>query len=319
MGKIIDISHHQTVVDWKKVKQDVDLVIIRIQYGTTVIDRKKDEFITACKKHGIPFGLYAYGRFTSVADAKVEAKNFIKRGDKEALFWVLDTEDDTVLSCGTKNVAAASQAFINVLEDAGLKTGFYVANHRISSYGLSAVKADFRWIPRYSGTSQLGKKPTHSCDLWQFTETGRVNGISGNVDLNVLNGSKNLDWFLDDSKSTKPATKPVAKPVAAKPASTASVYVVKSGDSLSTIAAKHNTTVAKLVSLNGIKDKNVIRIGQILKTKAASTTVQTYTVKSGDTLGAIATKHKTTVAKLQKLNNIKDVNKISVGQKIKVK
>lgn len=327
MSKIVDVSHHQGIIDFKKLKNDAALVIIRVQYGTTTIDKKKDYNIAQCKNYGIPFGLYAYGLFTDVEDAKVEAKNFLKRGDNESKFWVLDTEDDTISACGTKNVAAASQAFIDVLKDAGKKTGFYVANHRVGSYGLSNVKADFRWIPRYSGTSQAGLKPVYSCDLWQYTDKGKVDGVTGNVDLSVLNGSKTLSWFIGSgtTKVSEPNKKrAVKKANTKKSTSAATKHTVKSGDTLSKIAAKYNVSVAALQKINNIKDKNKIYIGQVLKLKVNSTvkktvSVTTHTVKKGETLSGIALKYKTTVLVLQKLNNIKNKNKIYVGQKIKLR
>ena len=99
--------------------------------------------------------------------------------------------------------------------------------------------------------------------------------------------------------------------------SNATTYTVKSGDTLSAIAVKYNTTVAKLQSLNNIKDANKISIGQVLQLTAQVAT--TYTVKKGDTLSAIAVKYNTTVAKLQSLNNIKDANKISIGKVLKLR
>ena len=98
---------------------------------------------------------------------------------------------------------------------------------------------------------------------------------------------------------------------------TGNTYTVKSGDTLSEIAKKFNTTVANLQTLNNIKDPNKISVGQVLKLSANSTS-NTYTVKSRDTLFEIAKKFNTSVAKLQALNNIKDPNKISVGQVLKL-
>lgn len=114
----------------------------------------------------------------------------------------------------------------------------------------------------------------------------------------------------------------------------ATTYTVKSGDTLSEIADKYKTTVASLVSLNGIKDANKIYPGQVLKLKASASTpssssskpststststAKTYTVKNGDTLSDIAVKYKTTVEKLVSLNGIKDKNKIYPGQVLKL-
>lgn len=91
-------------------------------------------------------------------------------------------------------------------------------------------------------------------------------------------------------------------------------YTVRAGDTLSQIAVKYNTTVAVLVELNDIADKNIIYTGQVLKIPG-----DTYTVKAGDTLSAIAERYGTTVAKLVSLNNIKDKNLIYVGDVIKLR
>jgi len=109
---------------------------------------------------------------------------------------VLDVEDDTLASCGPEKLAEASQAFINTCRKAGWKVGLYVAHHMYNQYKLQSVKADFIWIPRYGtndGKPQI--KPDYSCDLWQYTDNGYLDGV-GKVDLNLVNGNKDLDWFL---------------------------------------------------------------------------------------------------------------------------
>jgi len=105
-----------------------------------------------------------------------------------------------------------------------------------------------------------------------------------------------------------------------KPTSSDGTYTVKSGDTLSGIAEKFNTTVDKLASLNGIKNKNLIRVGQKLKVSGSvsTTSSKTYTVKSGDTLSEIAQNHGTTVKQLQNANDIKNANLIRVGQKLTI-
>ncbi|KAH0795471.1 LysM peptidoglycan-binding domain-containing protein [Histomonas meleagridis] len=103
----------------------------------------------------------------------------------------------------------------------------------------------------------------------------------------------------------------------------ASTYTVKSGDTLSGIAKKFGVTVSQLCSWNGIKDANKIYVGQVLKVSASSGggssgSYTTYTVKSGDTLSAIAARYGTTVSAICSLNGIKNANKIYVGQKLKI-
>lgn len=94
-------------------------------------------------------------------------------------------------------------------------------------------------------------------------------------------------------------------------------YIVKSGDTLYAIANKHNTTVDKIKSLNNLTS-NTLSIGQVLKIPSQSNTSNnTYTVKSGDTLYAIANKYNTTVDELKKLNNLTS-NTLSIGQTLKI-
>ena len=110
---------------------------------------------------------------------------------------------------------------------------------------------------------------------------------------------------------------PVAKLVVAAKVSS-KTYTVKSGDNLSTIAAKNGTTTKALQDLNSIKDANKINVGQVIKLSGTvASKGGTYTVKSGDTLSGIAQKVGSTTKKLQDKNGIKNANKINVGQKIK--
>ena len=119
-------------------------------------------------------------------------------------------------------------------------------------------------------------------------------------------------------------------------------YTVKSGDTLSGIASKYNTTARTIASKNNIKNMNLINVGQKLivgtttktvtvpvsartrhtnttsKTSTATktTTNVTYTVKSGDTLSGIASNYNTTARAIASKNHIKNMNLIGVGQKL---
>lgn len=109
-------------------------------------------------------------------------------------------------------------------------------------------------------------------------------------------------------------------------------YTVKSGDTLSGIASQYNTTVNQIVSLNQLSNPNLIYVGQVLKLKnsqttnlsssssssTAATTADTYTVKAGDTLSAIASRYSTSSSTLASLNSLSNPNLIYVGQVLKV-
>lgn len=115
-----------------------------------------------------------------------------------------------------------------------------------------------------------------------------------------------------DRVTSKPA-KPAPKPNTTAPQG--STYVVRSGDTLSEIAAKFGVTVDNLASWNNIANKNLINVGQVLTVKEGTST---YTVKSGDTLSGIASRFGTTVDALVSLNGIENPNLINIGQRIKV-
>lgn len=101
-------------------------------------------------------------------------------------------------------------------------------------------------------------------------------------------------------------------------ASSATVYTVKSGDTLSGIASKYGTTYQNLASINGISDPDKIYPGQKIKISGGGGATY-YTVKSGDTLSGIAKKYGTTYQNLAKINGIQNPNVIYPGQKIRVR
>ena len=107
-------------------------------------------------------------------------------------------------------------------------------------------------------------------------------------------------------------------------------YTVKSGDTVSAIAAKHGVSTSKVLSLNRLSNASIIYPGQVLvisgaaKSTAAAPTASTataaasYTVKSGDTLSGIASKHKVSLGSIFSLNGLNGSSVIYPGQKIKV-
>ena len=107
--------------------------------------------------------------------------------------------------------------------------------------------------------------------------------------------------------------------------SSSTIYTVKSGDTLSEIAAKYGTTTSALASANGISNPNKIYVGQKIKISGGSvssgggSSKQYYTIKSGDTLSGISAKFGTSVSTLCSWNGIANANKIYAGQKIRVK
>src|SRR5699024_1717363 len=191
------------------------------------------------------------------------------------------------------------------------------------------------WDPKYySGTWLENAKNYKEATAW--LEGRYATDPAYASKLNNLIATYNLTRF--DSELVGGATPPTDEDKNEKPStgdkdvtpSTGSTYTVKSGDTLTHIAAKYKTSVSELKKLNNLKS-DLIYVGQKLKvtgssssskpetkpTTPAPSTGSTYTVKSGDTLSHIAVKYKTSVSELKKLNNLKS-DLIYIGQKLKV-
>jgi len=327
--KGIDVSKWQGTIDWEKVKQDgVDFAILREGYGKenpNQIDKRFEENYKKAKAAGIPVGVYHYSYADSVEDAKLEAEFCLKNIAGKQLEYpvVFDIEDKEQLKLTNQQRTELCKAFCETIE----KAGYY-----------AMIYCSLNWWNNYLDNQELGKydlwlahwdvgQPAVSCGIWQKSERGIIDGIAGNVDLNEsfkdypsIIKQKGLNGFASNGKPSSTASSNTSTNTSAKP--TYINCIIEKDDTLSAIAARYNTTVSKLAEINGITNVNKIYIGQLLRVPISQNNGNTavyYTVKSGDTLSAIAQKYGTTVNKLVSENNIKDKNKIYVGQQIKVK
>jgi LysM repeat protein len=105
-------------------------------------------------------------------------------------------------------------------------------------------------------------------------------------------------------------------------------HVVRAGETLSSIAKEENTSVKSICEKNNITETGKLKVGQKLivsgykksdSQNKTSSSKKYYTVKSGDTLSKIASKNKTTVSKLCKLNHFKESKVLHVGEKIRLR
>jgi GH25 family lysozyme M1 (1,4-beta-N-acetylmuramidase)/peptidoglycan hydrolase-like protein with peptidoglycan-binding domain len=187
----IDVSWHQGAIDWAKVKaakvngKPVNFVYIKATQGAANYS-KVDYFRNNAPKalgFGFDVGAYHYFDGKTVADAKAQAKYFISviKDYKLTLPPVLDLEEDKVgLSKG--QLTDVLIAFLDTLIEAGYKnpilyTGDYFLDSQLDETRL--IKYN-RWIARY------GSKPKNEFDIWQYTSSGKVDGIAGNVDIDIV-------------------------------------------------------------------------------------------------------------------------------------
>ena len=194
-GKVCDISKYQSTVDYDAFIADTALIILRAGYKGTAGGIHEDQCFQAhagaLTQRGVRFGVYFYSIATSEDKAREEARMFYSYAKAfNPLFWAMDAEKDSI-------TATAITAFVDELRKLGAeRVGCYVANHLYTKYGYASIRdqMDFTWIPRYGST-----RPAYTCDLWQYTSTGSVGGISGNVDLSKVTGDGHtLEWFLGE-------------------------------------------------------------------------------------------------------------------------
>ena len=197
---IIDVSEHQGAIDWNAVKGNVHFAIVRVQDGT-YLDKRLTANIRECERLGIPY--YCYGFYRN--GGAVEASRLVARakaaGAASCRGYVLDVE------VAGQSVAGIQSAGETLAKSAG-DNGVYIANHLYGQYVAVASQpwVKWVWIPTYGPNDGAAHvPPAHPCDLWQFTSTGRVPGIGGNVDCNALNGARDIASFTSGAAPAPPA------------------------------------------------------------------------------------------------------------------
>lgn len=294
----IDVSNWQRGIDVTQM-HDVEFVIAKATEGTGYVNPDCDRVYQDAKESGKKTGVYHFAR---KGDAIAQAKYFVNHisGYIGQSVLVLDYESSAV----DQGVGWAKDWLDAVYNMTGVKPVIYMSNSVVHRYDWSEVAENYSlWNAGYpSGyTTIYGfvENPPMRYDLgefsdntslYQYTSSGRLNGWTGNLDLDVFYGDS-ADWdkltgcvASDNYNPSEPNHNAEDRVV---------YYTVQSGDTLSRIAQRYNTTYKYLADLNGIANPNLIYPGQVLRisgayssnTNTESTT--TYTVKRGDCLTSI--------------------------------
>ncbi len=190
----IDVSKWQKEIDWDKVKNEgVDFAIIRCGYrgsvtGSLVEDPYFEQNIRGARAAGIKVGVYFFTQAVNEVEAVEEASMVISLvRDYELQYPVfIDTEgaggNGRADSLNVEERTAVCEAFCTTVKNAGLEAGVYASrnwyNNKLTASTLESYAiwlAEYRSVPLYQGYYQM----------WQYTSKGKINGINGNVDLNV--------------------------------------------------------------------------------------------------------------------------------------
>lgn len=184
--KGIDVSKHQGIIDWKKVKNDgVEFAIIRIGYGGSapVKDAKFEENYKNARANGLDVGVYIYSYADTLTDAKTEANaviNWLGGRDLELPVY-FDIEDKKQSILGNTLRTNIVKTFCEMIEGSGYWAGIYANKSWLTSkLNMSELNAYTVWVAQWANTNTY-KGPYA---MWQYTSDGSVNGISGRVDMN---------------------------------------------------------------------------------------------------------------------------------------
>ena len=192
----IDVSAYQGDIDWEKVKEaGVDYAIIRLGYrgyesGKLVEDKFAQKNLEGAASAGIPIGVYFFSQALNVEEAREEAQFVLDMIDpyEVSMPVVFDWEhihNDSARTNGMDPYVATdcAKAFLETIDEAGYWPMMYFNSFQARKlfYLDQLMEYDF-WLALYSDRMTFPYK----VDMWQYTCTGTIPGIFGDVDMNVL-------------------------------------------------------------------------------------------------------------------------------------
>ena len=198
----IDVSEWNGDIDWEKVKEaGIKFAIIRLGYrgyesGRLVLDMNFYDYIEGALAAGLDVGVYFFSQAVDEDEAREEAKFVLNNihGYNVTMPIYFDTEevesgeartDDMV----TAHYTAHAVAFCDAIEAAGYEAGVYASQRWINkSLDIERLEGYNIWFAKYADAPNT----QYRFDMWQYSESGQVDGISTNVDLNV--------WVYEDKK-----------------------------------------------------------------------------------------------------------------------
>ena len=189
--KAIDVSSNQGKPDWAKVsKSGIKAAILRVhqRFGT---DSSFEHNYKGCKSNGVLIGAYKYSYALTPAQAVDEAEAVIAvlagRGLDFPVFYDLEWPSQRKLS--KQAIENITVSFLTRIKKAGYKTGIYCNMDWYNNVLSDALKQYDCWIARYpasdNGSVRERLRPSVGVG-WQYSSKGKVNGINGNVDMNVF-------------------------------------------------------------------------------------------------------------------------------------
>ena len=203
--KGIDVSDNQGYINWSKVKAaGVEFAILRSVRRSGNPDKQLVSNIAGCKNYGIPFDFYKYSYALNAEEAREEVRRVVEvlisygvQPSQNTVIWA-DIEDDLQMALSTAELTEIVTAFREEVLASGFEFGLYMGKYRYENNEIDLnLFHNHIWIARYyNGYNEMkfGEFPNEKYKPivkagelwgWQFTSIGCVDGINGNVDMNI--------------------------------------------------------------------------------------------------------------------------------------
>ena len=185
--KGIDVSVHNGSIDWQKVKNaGIQFAILRAGYGRELSqkDAKFEENYRNAKVAGIPVGAYWYSYAMTEDEARLEADVFLSviKGKQFEMPVYFDLEEKKQFDLGKEKVSAIMRAFLEKVEKAGYFVGLYGSASSLTTHTADDIKSRYTiWLAHWTDKTNY----SGAYGIWQYSDKGKVDGISGNVDLDI--------------------------------------------------------------------------------------------------------------------------------------
>lgn len=220
--KGIDVSRYQGKIDWEKVKADgIKFAMLKTvstnysQYGGIYIDPYFERNYSECKRLGIPVGVYYYTYAQNTATADKEL-TMLKQAIVDKQFEypiVIDVEDNLLKPISKQALTELVEYAVETIESWGCYAQVYTyLNYSNTELDMTRLKAYDLWLACYRTIRPLS--PKHN--MWQYSSTGKVDGIVGNVDMNFayidypsIIKKKGLNGYSENRKTVSELAKEV--------------------------------------------------------------------------------------------------------------
>ena len=196
----IDVSFYNEDIDWEAVAaQGVDFAIIRVggrawRTGLLYDDSRTQEYLRGARAAGIKIGVYFYSTAINPYEAVEEASVALRTiGGIPLDFPIfIDMEYSGIYPNGRSDLLSASErveiavAFCETIRSSGYRAGVYAGqNYMKTAIYYGSISGYTIWLASYTADNHLPNF-SYRYDIWQFTDRGRIDGIEGDVDMDVI-------------------------------------------------------------------------------------------------------------------------------------